>query len=50
MRFVTPSVLKSRDGKPLTPQDMKERVFEQCSTARNTLLKVLGSLRTPNKI
>ena len=40
MRFVTPATLKNKDGKPLTPLEMKEKVFEQCSSARSTLLKV----------
>lgn len=40
MRFVNPALLKNKDGKPLTPQEMKEKVFEQCSSAKMTLLKV----------
>ena len=40
MRFVSPALLKNKEGKPLTPQEMKDRVFEHCSVARSTLLKV----------
>ena len=40
LRFVQMEHLTNRHGDPLFPQDTKERVYEQCRTARNILLKV----------
>ena len=40
LRFVQMEHLTNRHGDPLFPQDTKDRVYEQCRTARNILLKV----------
>ena len=37
--------LTNRHGDPLFPQDTKERVYEQCRTARNILLKVYNNVK-----
>ena len=44
LRFVQMEHLTNRHGDPLFPQDTKERVYEQCRTARNILLKVVLSI------
>ena len=42
LRFVQMEHLTNRHGDPLFPQDTKERVYEQCRTAKNILLKVIS--------
>ena len=41
--------LTNRHGDPLFPQDTKERVYEQCRTARNILLKVYNNVNILRK-
>ena len=40
LRFVQLDQLTNQRGDPLSPLEMKARIFDQCETARNTLLKV----------
>ena len=40
LRFISPSLLRSASGDPLSPPDMRQRIFGQCDEARTILMKV----------
>ena len=40
LRFVQMDQLTNQRGDPLSPHDLKQRILDQCETARNVLMKV----------
>ena len=45
LRFVQMDQLTNQRGDPLSPLDLKQRILDQCETARNVLMKVQCKLK-----
>ena len=50
LRFVQMDQLTNQRGDPLSPHDLKQRILDQCETARNVLMKVWKGIKNSVEI